>query len=69
MTTIRVSGLSTTYRLVSKLYRILAACLPKMLPELTPAERTVVLGLMAAVQGFLEKSPFPGDDDDPGTPA
>lgn len=69
MATIRVRGLSTTVRLVDKLFKVLSAALPKMLPDLSPAERVVVLGLMAALQGFLEKSPFPGDDDDPGTPA
>lgn len=69
MPDIRIRGMSSTYVLVSKLYRILAAAMPEILRYLTPAEQAVMTGLMAAIQSFLEQAPFPGTDDDPGTPA
>lgn len=69
MTDVRIPGMSTTYRLVSKLYAVLGRAMPAILQDLTPAERTVILGLMEAMRLFLEEAPFPGTDDDPGTQA
>lgn len=69
MADIRVRGMSTTYRLASKLYRIVSAAMPEILQSLTPAEKVVVLGLLDAVRIFLESAPYPGTDNDPGTQA
>lgn len=69
MADVKVRGMSTTYRLASKLYRIISAAMPEILQMLTPAEKVVVLELLNAVRVFLESAPYPGTDNDPGTQA
>lgn len=69
MPKIYLKGLSTTVRLAQILLRIMADMAPHVSEKLSPAEQVVFWGLFQAVRTFVEESPFPGEDDDPGTPA
>lgn len=68
MPKIYLRGLSTTVYLARKLLRIMSEMAADVNQKLSPAEQVVFWGLFAAVRAFCEESPFPGDDDDPGTP-
>lgn len=69
MPKIYLRGLSTTVMLARRLLKIMAEMAPDVNQKLSLAEQAVFWGLFTAVRLFVDESPFPGDDEDPSTPA
>lgn len=69
MPKIQMTGVTTTSKLARKLYQFIAKWLPRMKQDLTPAEYTAVLGIMAALQAFLDLWPYPDQSPSDGEQA